>query len=52
MAYGGLRVGEVLKLEKDKVADLNEIIISGKGDKQRVVNIIKPLKDKIDQYLL
>lgn len=51
MAYGGLRVGEVLKLEKDKVADLNEIIISGKGDKQRVVNIIKPLKDKIDQYL-
>jgi site-specific recombinase XerD len=52
MAYGGLRVSEVLKLEKDKAANSREIVISGKGDKQRVVNIIKPLKDRIDQYLV
>ena len=28
-----------------------EIIISGKGNKQRVVSIIKPLRDGLDQYL-
>jgi len=52
MTYGGLRVGEVLKLQKAQVVDTNEIVISGKGNKQRIVSIIKPLKDKIVQYLV
>ena len=51
MAYGGLRIGEVLKLKKDQVVNANEIVISGKGDKQRIIEIIKPLKEKIDEYL-
>jgi site-specific recombinase XerD len=41
----------VLKLEKDQVVGADEIIISGKGDKQRVIEVIKPLKEKIDEYL-
>jgi site-specific recombinase XerD len=47
MTYGGLRIGEVLKLTMDQVVDVDEIIISGKGDKQRFVTIIKPLKENI-----
>ena len=45
----GLRIGEALALNRDHVAP--SLVITGKGGKQRVINVLPPAQDAISHYL-
>ena len=50
--YGaGLRISEVLGLNKNDIGKNNAITIRGKGNKQRVVPILDNIKNAVKDYL-
>ncbi len=52
MLYGcGLRISEALKLNVGDVPDGDILRVSGKGDKQRIVPILRRVKDDIARYV-
>lgn len=52
LLYGcGLRIGEAISLNRRDVAGLEKIIITGKGNKQRVVPMLKYVAQEIEVYL-
>lgn len=52
LLYGcGLRIGEAISLNRRDVAGLEKIVITGKGDKQRVVPVLKYVAQEIEAYL-
>ena len=52
LLYGaGLRIGEALSLKRQDIAQEAVITITGKGNKQRVVPILKPVQQAIADYL-
>ncbi|MDX2082682.1 MAG: tyrosine recombinase XerC [Rickettsiales bacterium] len=52
LIYGcGLRISEALNVSKKALASNQNLIISGKGKKQRLVPLLPIIKNKIEQYL-
>ncbi|WNJ99664.1 tyrosine recombinase XerC [Thalassospiraceae bacterium LMO-JJ14] len=52
LLYGcGLRIGEAISLNRRDVAGLERIVITGKGNKQRVVPMLKSVSREIEAYL-
>lgn len=52
LLYGcGLRIGEAIGLNRRDVEKLERIVVSGKGNKQRVVPVLKMVSQQIDAYL-
>lgn len=52
LLYGcGLRIGEAISLNRRDVAGLEKIVITGKGNKQRVVPVLKYVAQEIEAYL-
>ena len=52
LLYGcGLRISEGLSLTKLSLENSQNLIISGKGKKQRMVPLLPIVKERIDQYL-
>lgn len=50
--YGcGLRISEALSISKLMLEGQDNIIISGKGNKQRLVPLLPIIREKIDEYL-
>ena len=47
----GLRISEALGLTGDMLPLRDNIVIRGKGDKERVVPVIAPARDAMDTYL-
>lgn len=50
MYYGGLRIGEVIKLEKTDVLD-DGILVRGKGDRQRLVGLPPSLMETLRAHV-
>ncbi len=52
LVYGcGLRISEALSLNKIALQNQSNLVITGKGKKQRMVPLIPVIKNKIDNYL-
>jgi integrase/recombinase XerC len=52
LVYGcGLRISEALSLNKIALQNQSNLVITGKGKKQRMVPLIPIIKNKIDNYL-
>lgn len=52
LVYGcGLRISEALSLNKIALQNQTNLVITGKGKKQRMVPLIPLIKNKIDNYL-
>jgi integrase/recombinase XerC len=52
LIYGcGLRISESLSITKNDLANYDVLIITGKGNKQRMVPMLTIVKERIDQYL-
>lgn len=52
LLYGcGLRIGEAISLNRRDVAGLERIVITGKGNKQRIVPMLKFVAREIENYL-
>jgi len=52
LLYGcGLRIGEAIALNRRDIADLEKIVVTGKGNKQRVVPVLKFVAREIEAYL-
>ncbi|HLD76579.1 MAG TPA: tyrosine recombinase XerC [Rickettsiales bacterium] len=52
LIYGcGLRISEALSLSKKSLQNHEFLIVDGKGNKQRMVPILKVVREKIDDYL-
>jgi len=53
LIYGcGLRISEALSVTKSNLANNDVLIITGKGNKQRMVPILPIVKERIDNYLV
>lgn len=50
MYFGGLRIGEVVQLKRDDVAN-DGIVIHGKGDKQRFVYLPESLRKQLKTFM-
>jgi site-specific recombinase XerC len=52
MAYGGLRISEVMSLKLDKINLVKGIIyVKGKGSKRRGVPMLSLIKEALKYYL-
>jgi len=52
LLYGcGLRIGEAIGLNRRDVAGLERIVVTGKGNKQRIVPMLKFVAHEIEAYL-
>jgi integrase/recombinase XerC len=52
LVYGcGLRISEAISLNKINLQNQSNLVITGKGKKQRMVPLIPIIKNKIDNYL-
>ena len=52
LLYGcGLRIGEALALNRRDIQNLDRIVVTGKGNKQRVVPMLKMVSMQISDYL-
>jgi integrase/recombinase XerC len=52
LVYGcGLRISEALSINKIALQNQSNLVITGKGKKQRMVPLIPIIKNKIDNYL-
>lgn len=52
LLYGcGLRIGEALGLDRKDVAAGERIVVTGKGNKQRVVPVLAEVRAALDDYL-
>ena len=52
LLYGcGLRIGEAIALNRRDIAGLEKIVVTGKGNKQRVVPVLKLVAREIEAYL-
>ncbi len=52
LVYGcGLRISEALSINKIALQNQSNLVITGKGKKQRMVPLIPIIKNKIDSYL-
>lgn len=52
LIYGcGLRISEALSINKKSLANGQSLIITGKGNKQRMLPLLKIVKEKIEEYL-
>ncbi|MGJ3259701.1 MAG: tyrosine recombinase XerC [Rhodospirillales bacterium] len=52
LLYGcGLRIGEAIALNRRDVAGLERIVITGKGNKQRVVPMLRMVARELEAYL-
>lgn len=52
LLYGcGLRIGEALSLNRRDVATGRQIVVTGKGNKQRVVPVLPEVQAAIEEYL-
>ena len=52
LIYGcGLRISESLSITKNDLANYGVLIVTGKGNKQRMVPMLDIVKERIDQYL-
>ena len=52
LIYGcGLRISEALSVTKNNLANNDTLIITGKGNKQRMVPILPIVRQRIDNYL-
>jgi integrase/recombinase XerC len=52
LIYGaGLRISEALSVTKNHLINSDSLIITGKGNKQRMVPMLAIIKDRIDDYL-
>lgn len=52
MLYGaGMRVGEVLALNRKQIPDGDTMVITGKGSKQRLVPVLPQLRQAMNDYL-
>jgi len=47
----GLRISEALSITKITLANQQNIIIKGKGNKQRIIPLLPIIKERIDDYL-
>jgi integrase/recombinase XerC len=47
----GLRISEALSLTKNILANQENIVVKGKGNKQRMIPLLPVVKEKIDKYL-
>jgi integrase/recombinase XerC len=53
LIYGcGLRISESLSITKKSLSDEQNLIITGKGKKQRMIPVLPIIKKRIDEYLL
>lgn len=53
LVYGcGLRISEALSISKITLQNQSNLVITGKGKKQRMVPLIPIIKNKIDNYLI
>lgn len=50
MAIGGLRVGEVVTLQK-RDYQTDRLLIHGKGNKERIISVSGKLKQALDEYI-
>lgn len=48
---GGLRIGEALGLSRRDIAGKERIVVTGKGNKQRVVPMLRLVHEAIEDYL-
>lgn len=48
---GGLRIGEALALNRGQAPSGDSMVVTGKGNKQRLVPVLPVVKDAIDDYL-
>lgn len=52
LLYGaGLRIGEAMKMNRADAPQSDQIIITGKGNKQRLVPILPQIRDAIAEYV-
>jgi len=52
LIYGcGLRISESLAITKNDLSNPDILIVTGKGNKQRMIPMLKTVKEKIDLYL-
>lgn len=52
LLYGcGLRIGEALGLSPLDIADADKLVITGKGNKQRIVPVLKSVAEAINAYI-
>lgn len=52
LLYGaGLRVSEALSITRGAITGQDSLVITGKGDKQRVVPLLPVIHEAVDQYL-
>ncbi len=52
LLYGcGLRIGEAISLNRRDVAGLERIVVTGKGNKQRVVPMLRMVAKEMEAYL-
>ncbi len=52
LLYGcGLRIGEALALNRNQVPDGDSMVVTGKGDKQRMVPVLAVVREAIEDYV-
>ncbi len=52
LLYGcGLRIGEALGLNRGQVSDADTMVVTGKGDKQRLVPVLPVVRSSLEDYI-
>ncbi len=52
LLYGcGLRISEALGLSPKDIINADKIVVTGKGNKQRIVPVLKSVSDTINEYV-